>query len=424
MLKELSIKNFTSFNCDTLFSMEADTKRVGEHQGHVVSISDNSILKVVSIYGPNGGGKTNVINSVYLSKLLQSNMSNRDGFELPCIFSDSSTIEETQFFVDEEYEIGYRFCVTPTADDDIETVDNRATNRYRTRQLFDILSEEVSYRKSGEADYILLFTRDKSGLVVSDFFDEIKGNNELRLAKGQTAVKYLFDTFANRESDLSEDLDVIKHLYRQIDNIVYLENSHQLYYFIGNRSQLRIVNEFKNELINLLNKFDIKIKDIRVYENRSSSIYFVRELDIDGQKVEKELSLIMESDGTQKVFYMLLMILRNIKEGKIFCCDDMNAYLHPKMLRVIVQLFQDNNYHSQLIFNSHDIINMDNELFRRDEIWFAYRDDEYSTQLLPLSNIVNYKGEPVRKDAKYFKQYLEGKYGADPFIKRGLSWDE
>ena len=65
---------------------------------------------------------------------------------------------------------------------------------------------------------------------------------------------------------------------------------------------------------------------------------------------------------------------------------------------------------------------MNNKLFRRDEIWFAYRDEDYSTMYTPLSSIVNYKGEMVRKDAVYSKQYLEGRYGADPFIKKGLGW--
>ena len=101
----------------------------------------------------------------------------------------------------------------------------------------------------------------------------------------------------------------------------------------------------------------------------------------------------------------------------------MNALFHPKLFRAVIELFTSkDNTTSQLIFNSHDIINMDSEVFRRDEIWFIYRDENYSTKATPLSNVVNYKGEQVRKDAKYSKQYLEGKYGADPFIKKGLSW--
>ena len=63
-------------------------------------------------------------------------------------------------------------------------------------------------------------------------------------------------------------------------------------------------------------------------------------------------------------------------------------------------------------------------MFRRDEIWFVFRDENYVSKMIPLSNIVNYKGEQVRKDAKFYKQYLEGRFGADPFIKRGLKWNE
>ena len=122
---------------------------------------------------------------------------------------------------------------------------------------------------------------------------------------------------------------------------------------------------------------------------------------------------------------MLVNVLSVFDKVAIFYCDDMNAYLHTKLYKAIIELFTSKeNKKNQLIFNSHDILNMNNKLFRRDEIWFAYRDDTYSTCLVPLSNIVNYKGEQVRKDATYYKQYLEGKYGADPFIKKGLSWDD
>ena len=114
-----------------------------------------------------------------------------------------------------------------------------------------------------------------------------------------------------------------------------------------------------------------------------------------------------------------------MSQNKIFYCNDMNSFLHPKLCAPIIRQFtNESNNSSQLIFNSHDIINMNNELFRRDEIWFAYRDEEYSSVLVPLSNIVNYKGEPIRNDAKYSKQYLEGKYGSDPFILKGINWYE
>ena len=134
------------------------------------------------------------------------------------------------------------------------------------------------------------------------------------------------------------------------------------------------------------------------------------------------IPFINESSGTIKAINIIFDVL-SAKNNCVFIADDFDAYLHPKLLRAIVELFaSESNKTRQLIFNSHDIINMSNKLFRRDEIWFAYRDEDYSTQYVPLSNIVNYKGEMIRKDAVYSKQYLEGRFGADPFIKKGLSW--
>ena len=114
-----------------------------------------------------------------------------------------------------------------------------------------------------------------------------------------------------------------------------------------------------------------------------------------------------------------------IKRKTVFLCDDMNSYLHPKLYESIVRHFTSKEIqYSQLIFNSHDILNMRSELFRRDEIWFVYRDENYSSVLIPLSNIVDFRGKQVRKDVVYSKQYLEGKFGFDPVIIKDLKWYE
>ena len=70
MLKELTIKNFTSFNNEVTFSMEADTDRVSEHPEHIVEINDNKLLRVASVYGPNGGGKSNLLKALTVIVLL------------------------------------------------------------------------------------------------------------------------------------------------------------------------------------------------------------------------------------------------------------------------------------------------------------------------------------------------------------------
>lgn len=135
------------------------------------------------------------------------------------------------------------------------------------------------------------------------------------------------------------------------------------------------------------------------------------------------IQLNCESSGTRKIINIILDVI-SFEEGSIFLADDFDSHLHPKLIKTLIELFTSKaNTNKQLIFNSHDITNMNNKVFRRDEIWFAFKnEDGMSTKYMPLSNIVDYKGNMVRKDAVYGKQYLEGKYGADPFIKKGLEW--
>ena len=60
--------------------------------------------------------------------------------------------------------------------------------------------------------------------------------------------------------------------------------------------------------------------------------------------------------------------------------------------------------------------------FRRDEIWFVAKGNAQNSKLYSLVEFKNENGESVRKDAKFDKQYLEGKYGADPYLRRIIDW--
>lgn len=424
MLKEITITNFKSINSEITFSMEADVDRVSEHKNHILHIGDQNILKISSMYGPNGGGKTNILAAILIVKTLILNENNHimNPQEISCVFSDEKNVEETIFFVNEKYEIGYQFKIEPiiSENNNINVLTGQPQKIYYL--TYNIKEETVIYRKIGDNDFIELFNRDENGSVFSKQFSELGILDGLKLSTGKSVVNYIFSTFANTNVMLQECLDVINRLTNEIISI----NNLNVYNIQINDKIIDLINANKKRLISLLNDVDIKIKDIKLYkQNNYYPIFFEREINKDDKKIIKEISLSEESAGTQKIFWILVNVLTSIQFQKIYLCDDMNALLHPKLLRAVVSMFAaKENTNSQLIFNSHDIINMDSELFRRDEIWFVYRDENYSTQVIPLSNIVNYKGEQVRKDAKFSKQYLEGKYGADPFIKRGLNWNE
>ena len=100
-----------------------------------------------------------------------------------------------------------------------------------------------------------------------------------------------------------------------------------------------------------------------------------------------------------------------LKEGRLVIVDELDAKLHPKLLRYVIRLFTNpeiNKNGAQLLFTSHDMSTMKNSIFRRDEIWFAALNSENSSEVYSLS---------------YDKQYLEGRYGADPYLRNMLSWE-
>jgi AAA15 family ATPase/GTPase len=120
-----------------------------------------------------------------------------------------------------------------------------------------------------------------------------------------------------------------------------------------------------------------------------------------------------ESGGTQKFLNMAGPLLDTIETGSILVIDELDARLHPLLTRIIVGLFNSsaNNKNAQLIFATHDTNLLNNNRFRRDQIWFTEK-DQYGVST--LYSLIELQG--VRKEASFGKDYILGKYGAIPFI--------
>lgn len=147
--------------------------------------------------------------------------------------------------------------------------------------------------------------------------------------------------------------------------------------------------------------------------------------DIDG--ITAELSFLDESSGTQKIFGLLPFIARSLAFGTAIVIDELDAKIHPLLLEYIIGLYtnpQSNKKHAQLIFTSHDLSTMNSDVFRRDEIWFVAKGNQQNSKLYSLVEFKDKNGKSVRNDARYDKQYLEGRYGADPYLKKIIDWSD
>ena len=132
------------------------------------------------------------------------------------------------------------------------------------------------------------------------------------------------------------------------------------------------------------------------------------------------LPLELESAGTLKMFALYPDLQEVLEKGSVFFIDELNARLHPLLVRNFVLTFLNpeiNKNHAQLLFTTHDTWQLSNQLLRRDEIWFVKKDERGVSELYSLADFVDEEGARIRKDESYEKNYMVGKYGAIPMLK-------
>ena len=421
MLKEFRVANFKSIQKEQVFTMEACPKTVvSEYPEHVIEVGEERLLKVTSIYGPNGGGKSNLLKAlstlaivINQKALLNDSIKNQNYF--PNVYLKAKETSFTMFIVSGGYEIGYSLLLDLN---NLKQVMLAVPTQNSWVVDYIIVKEELIFRKLDEQDFETMFVRNADGVISSEILDDIDLiKNNRPLARNATFIKYFNDVFIMDSTNA--DANPMFIFYQEFNAYAWLRREFRAFSF--SKNDVDRLSLCLPKAVEILNSLDMRILNL-VFKEEDPGFY---QLYVERETKEKEtilIPIINESSGTIKAINIIFDVL-SAKNNCVFIADDFDAHLHPKLLKAIVELFASaSNKTRQLIFNSHDIINMSNKLFRRDEIWFAYRDEDYSTQYVPLSNIVNYKGEMIRKDAVYSKQYLEGRFGADPFIKKGLSW--
>ena len=184
--------------------------------------------------------------------------------------------------------------------------------------------------------------------------------------------------------------------------------------------------ENKNEFKKYLNSIDVGIEEIKVEEIPDSkdedgnATYKVFSIHTNNETKQPEsLNLSEESHGTLKMITLYGPIKNALKNGATLLIDEMDAKLHPLLTKYVVNIFfnkEINKKNAQLIFTTHDVVNLTKELFRRDEIWFVEKNEKNESSLYSL---IEYRldNTKIRKDASYNKDYLYGRYGAVPILK-------
>lgn len=114
-----------------------------------------------------------------------------------------------------------------------------------------------------------------------------------------------------------------------------------------------------------------------------------------------------------------------LEHGSLLAIDELEASLHPMLALEIVRLFNDpeqNPNGAQLIFTTHDTNLLggilDEPALGRDQVWFTEKDRGGATHLYPLTDF------HPRAEENLERGYLQGRYGAIPFLGRLVSAPE
>ena len=127
-------------------------------------------------------------------------------------------------------------------------------------------------------------------------------------------------------------------------------------------------------------------------------------------------SIFIESYGTFRFLNTFPVIKKILSNGGILIIDEFDNSLHPNVVMNIIKIFHNdaiNKNKAQLVFNTHNPIFLNSNLFRRDEIKFAEKNDETNeSELYSLSDFGTDGKDGVRKGEDYMKNYFINKYGA------------
>lgn len=405
MLCQFSIKNYKSIRDEITLDMQAAS--ISEHlESVIVDKDEQRFLPVSVIYGPNGGGKSNVLGALYTLRAIVLRpiyaATANDSFVgrilripvTPFLFSEKAKNEPTEF------EIFFR------------------TNVAEYRYIIHVKKDVVCYESLDRIKYDTgrkssLFSRDNNTIKLTGEFAKLKISEDL--SAELPLLSYLGIAF--RKNDVVDD--VVSWVEKSIEILNYGNPLREI------RMAVASSTDIKDLVIKMIREMDLDIIDYRVEEKENDIIDIYTKHSVNDYY--EELPLNDESQGTIKVFGLLPFIAHSLLNGTALVIDELDAKLHPILLRYLITMFTDKNVNrkgAQLLFTSHDLSTMNNEVFRRDEIWFVAKGNCQNSQLYSLVEFKNDNGESVRKDSKYDKQYLEGKYGADPYLRRIIDWGE
>ena len=418
MLIEFSVTNFRSIKGKQTLSMVADKalKELPENTFATDITKLPHLLSSAVIYGANASGKSNFIQAIaFMEHMVVRSAREADVGEpitdvAPFKLSAATIGQDSEFevhFVAEgvRYQYGFSLNRERIHHEFLIAYPNNRAQRWFER-VYDAENKTYQYK-------------------FGDTFDE----SEREQRKNLTIPTNLYLSVAVKNN--SQKLLPVFSWFRE--NLCFIGGLGKLGRGIGVKTGrlIRKSEQDKQSVIDFLHIFGLVMKDVAVDELPMTpdmfhdempddmkimilvgatrlQTKFIYQSKEDGNLVEFDFK--EESAGTKNLFRFCGHWLEAIQKDFILVIDEIDASLHPLLVRRLIELLHRSNSRAQLIFTTHDTTLLSQHILRRDQVWFIERDQHLASQLYSLADF------SPRKDEALEKGYLHGRYGAIPFL--------
>ena len=421
MILQFKVNNFRSIKDTAILNMQTDKNKKLPNS---FAVGKRNLLKSCVIYGANASGKSNVLKAMAFmremvlnsSKVTQSTDSLPHApFRLNTETENASSHFEIIFLQDGvKYRYGFEMDSTKVYAEWLFVAKETAKeSRLFERDLDEDKELYINAVKFKEGkgvkvpdNQLFLWRCDQQGGEVSRII--LQWFSAFNFISGLENKTY-FNFALKQMQDDTIKLDLIDLLHRAdlgIDELTIDERE------LSTEQLEQTPVQLRGQM--LQGQGEIKTIEVRAYHKK---------FDADNNLVGKEAFQFErdESEGTQKFFALSAPILDTLKEGKVLLIDELDSSLHPKLTEAFIRLFHNpevNKHNAQLIFTTHDtnLLSIP-DLFERDQVWFTEKDQYSCTELYSLLEFrKNTKGRDVRATDNLERNYLQGVFGATPYL--------
>lgn len=425
MLVRFSVTNFRSIKETQSLSMEA-SRAISEmptHISHIELMESNrpkqvNLLKSAVIFGPNASGKSNVVEALgHMRHFIINAARLQRGDEikwvspfkldsrvsrLPSIF-EIMFIQQTRNGQTFKYEYGFALTNERIVEEWLlEYRSGRPTQLYSRK--YNPKTQETSWHFGGS-------------LKVGDIPQRTLDN-----------VLFLSKAAQENHPVLSQVFDWFLHVLTMLPSA--RNNNSIIQHYLKTDFEKK-----KSRLLQFLSDADISIVDLQLTEkqtttgsNRFPESVPDRETDLIKEQLETKLQSIHlvhdtgqkvefdfrydESDGTQALLALASLFMEAADRKQVIVVDELDKNLHPLLIQTLLRAFHKYSQGSQLIFTTHNLHQLDEDQFRKDQIWLMEKDRQTESSFLYC--LGDLKG--IRKEHAFDRRYLLGAYGALPVL--------